>query len=176
MIREPQRRPDTPRRSSCPTEADLLTAMRQVALLAVVVIAAAAVRVARLDVPARMVFDEIYYAKAARQYLQGQEITEEITHPPLSKLIIALGIRLAGDRPLGWRIAGALAGGLLVLLCALLVAEVLRAPFATLAGALLLAVDLGTDGAGAALFQGKNPLESFSLKVIKIDELYSSPP
>jgi len=115
--------------------------VRQVALLAVLVVAAAAVRVARLDTPSRMVFDEIYYAKAARQYLQRQEITEEITHPPLSKLIIALGIRLAGDRPLGWRIAGALAGSLLVLTCALLIAEVLRVPFATLAGALLLAVD-----------------------------------
>ncbi|MDQ7849203.1 MAG: phospholipid carrier-dependent glycosyltransferase [Armatimonadota bacterium] len=115
--------------------------MRHTALLVLLVIAASALRVGRLDVPSRMVFDEIYYAKAARQYLHGQEVTEEITHPPLSKLIIALGIRSAGDRPLGWRLAGALAGGLLVLLCALLIAEVLRVPFATLAGALLLAVD-----------------------------------
>jgi len=115
--------------------------VRTFLLLSVLLIFAGALRVARLEFPSRMIFDEIYYAKAANQYLARQEITEEITHPPLSKLIIALGIRLFGDRAFGWRMMSALAGALLVLVTYLLISEVVQVPFAAVAGGMLLAVD-----------------------------------
>lgn len=83
-------------------------------LLLVLVAAAALTRFARLGEPPQMIFDEIYYAKAAQQVLAGTEVTEERTHPPLSKLIIAGGIALLGDRAVGWRVASAIAGTLLV--------------------------------------------------------------
>ncbi|MEM1945263.1 MAG: hypothetical protein QXX57_05955, partial [Nitrososphaerota archaeon] len=47
------------------------------------------------------IFDEYYYVPAARKLLAGVAVNNE--HPPLSKLLIALGIRLLGDNPMGWR-------------------------------------------------------------------------
>ncbi len=115
--------------------------MRALVILAALCLFATALRVARLDIPSRMIFDEIYYAKAANQYLRAEEVTEEITHPPLSKLLIAVGIRLFGDRAFGWRIMSAAAGVALVLVTFLLAGEVTRIPFAAVTSAFLVAVD-----------------------------------
>jgi len=115
--------------------------MRHILLILVVFLFAAAVRGARLEFPSRMIFDEIYYAKAANQYLAGKEITEEITHPPLSKLLIAVGVWALGDRAVGWRAASVAAGVLLVLLTALLAWELTASPFVAAASSLLVAID-----------------------------------
>jgi len=50
-------------------------------------------------------FDEIYYVRAAEDYIKLQE-PYEWTHPPLGKLIIAAGILAFGYNPFGWRIIG----------------------------------------------------------------------
>ncbi len=47
-------------------------------------------------------FDEFHYVPSARQVLQRIE-TQNWEHPPLAKEIIALGMWLFGDRPIGWR-------------------------------------------------------------------------
>ena len=52
--------------------------------------------------PDKLVFDEQYYIPAAKSILQGAG-TDRIEHPPLAQLIIAAGIWLFGDNPLGWR-------------------------------------------------------------------------
>lgn len=58
-------------------------------------------------------FDEIYHPRTALEYIRG--ITPyENTHPPLGKLIIALGMSLFGVTPFGWRFFGCLAGVLMV--------------------------------------------------------------
>lgn len=106
-----------------------------------IVVFAAVVRLPRLQTPSHMVFDEIYYAKAAQQILAGVEVTEERTHPPLSKLIIAAGIRLAGDNAFGWRIASALAGTLLAAVIYALAAILFRDRFIAAIAALLVAID-----------------------------------
>jgi dolichyl-phosphate-mannose-protein mannosyltransferase len=54
-------------------------------------------------------FDEIYYPRTAYEYLHGVEPFEN-THPPLGKLLIALGIEIFGMSPFGWRIVGTLFG------------------------------------------------------------------
>ena len=102
---------------------------------------AALVRLPRLQTPSNMIFDEIYYAKAAEQYLARVEITEERTHPPLSKLIIAVGIVLFGDNAVGWRIMGAIAGTLLALVVYGLAATLFRDRFVAAASALLVSLD-----------------------------------
>ncbi len=56
-----------------------------------------------------MIFDEIYHARTAYENIHNLPIYEW-THPPLGKLIIALGILLFGMKPFGWRIMGALFG------------------------------------------------------------------
>jgi dolichyl-phosphate-mannose--protein O-mannosyl transferase len=111
------------------------------ALLIGIVAFAALVRLPRLHTPSQMIFDEIYYAKAAEQILARVEVTEERTHPPLSKLVIAAGIVLAGDTAVGWRIASAIAGTLLVLVVFQLALTLFRDRFVASASALLVAVD-----------------------------------
>jgi dolichyl-phosphate-mannose-protein mannosyltransferase len=111
------------------------------AVLVVLVALAALTRFVRLGEPPQMIFDEIYYARAAEQILAGVEVTEERTHPPLSKLIIAGGIALLGDRAVGWRVASAAAGTLLVLLVYALAWLLFRNRVVAAAGAAMIVLD-----------------------------------
>lgn len=87
---------------------------RRPALWLVLLLAASAVlRFWRLAEPPSQVFDEIYYARTAREYLTGQPIYEW-THPPLSKLLIGVGVRVFGFHAWGWRAVPAAFGVLLV--------------------------------------------------------------
>ena len=58
-------------------------------------------------------FDEIYHARTALEHLRGMW-PYEISHPPLGKLIISLGISLFGMTPFGWRFSGTLFGVLML--------------------------------------------------------------
>ena len=54
-------------------------------------------------------FDEIYHARTAWEHLRGI-YPYEISHPPLGKEILSLGILLFGMTPFGWRFMGTLFG------------------------------------------------------------------
>ncbi|WP_298462165.1 dolichyl-phosphate-mannose--protein mannosyltransferase [uncultured Cellulomonas sp.] len=124
---------------------------------------AAVLRLVHLDRPPTLVFDETYYVKQAYTLLRvGYEaqwpedpnpafeagdvdtylpVADYAVHPQVGKWLIALGMRLAGTEPVGWRLASAVAGTLTVLL----LARIARRLFAstalgTLAGG-LLAID-----------------------------------
>ena len=58
-------------------------------------------------------FDEIYHARTAWEHLNGVW-PYEITHPPLGKEILGLGIRLFGMTPFGWRFSGTFFGTLML--------------------------------------------------------------
>lgn len=58
-------------------------------------------------------FDEIYHARTAYEHIVGMW-PYEISHPPLGKIIMSLGIRLFGMNPFGWRSMGTLAGVLML--------------------------------------------------------------
>lgn len=58
-------------------------------------------------------FDEIYHARTAYEHLHGIA-PYETTHPPLGKLLMAVGISIFGMTPFGWRFAGALIGVLML--------------------------------------------------------------
>jgi len=58
-------------------------------------------------------FDEIYHARTAFEHVLVMD-PYEISHPPLGKLIISIGIHLFGMTPFGWRFMGALSGALMV--------------------------------------------------------------
>ncbi len=60
-----------------------------------------------------MYFDEIYHARSAWEILKGIDASEN-THPPLGKIIIALGIYLFGMNPFGFRLMGTLFGVLML--------------------------------------------------------------
>lgn len=65
----------------------------------------------RLSTPPAPYFDEIHYVPAARALLEGSEWLNR-EHPPLGKILLALGMAVFGDNALGWRIMPALAGTL----------------------------------------------------------------
>ncbi len=58
-------------------------------------------------------FDEIYHARTAWEHLNGIW-PYEISHPPLGKEIISLGILLFGMTPFGWRFSGTVIGILMI--------------------------------------------------------------
>lgn len=70
-----------------------------------------AVFVVKLNSPSTYIVDEKSYIDAARSILRGgTNINPE--HPPLAKFFIAEGIKLAGDNPVGWRLASTVFGAL----------------------------------------------------------------
>ncbi|MCS7136755.1 MAG: glycosyltransferase family 39 protein [Candidatus Caldarchaeum sp.] len=75
-------------------------------------------RLYKIDVPNRLIGDEVYYVPAARSILGQNEagVPQDIRmgHPPLGKMMIALGIAHFGDNPFGWRIPSAVAGTLMI--------------------------------------------------------------
>jgi dolichyl-phosphate-mannose--protein O-mannosyl transferase len=70
---------------------------------------AQAIFMIRLTVPHQLAFDETHYVPAARA-LVDLSGPMNIEHPLLGKWLIALGIRLFGDNPFGWRVASTVAG------------------------------------------------------------------
>ena len=61
----------------------------------------------------QMIFDEIYHGRTAYEFLNGLPLYE-VTHPPLGKIMISVGIALFGMNPFGWRFVPALIGTLIV--------------------------------------------------------------
>ncbi len=62
--------------------------------------------------PNEIVFDEVHFVGQARNYLHGESFLDP--HPPLAKLIIALGIWLFGDHSWSWRVGNATLGTVLI--------------------------------------------------------------
>ena len=58
-------------------------------------------------------FDEIYHARTGYEFVHSLDVYEW-THPPLGKVFIALGIKLFGMTPFGWRFMGTLFGVLMI--------------------------------------------------------------
>jgi dolichyl-phosphate-mannose-protein mannosyltransferase len=114
---------------------------RDLAIALLFTLAAAAFRLPRLGFPAEEVFDEVYHAKTALQYLNGEPPVEWV-HPPTAKLFIAIGVWLFGYVPWAWRLFPALAGIALAPVFYLFARRVL----ATERGAVLATTLLLSDG------------------------------
>jgi Gpi18-like mannosyltransferase len=54
----------------------------------------------RLGIPSEQIFDEVYHARTAMEYIKGVS-PYEWTHPPLAKLIAAVGVLIWGG---GWEL------------------------------------------------------------------------
>jgi 4-amino-4-deoxy-L-arabinose transferase-like glycosyltransferase len=94
----------------------------------------------RYDVLNSSHFDEIYHAHTAYQHLQ-LEYPYEVTHPPLGKLITALGIWIFGMTPFGWRFMPALFGVLMLPPLYLLLKWMFGRTSVAVCGTLLFAFD-----------------------------------
>jgi predicted membrane-bound dolichyl-phosphate-mannose-protein mannosyltransferase len=132
-----------------------------------------------------LVWDETYYVNAARRII-GREVPAgksyaaspahrdpNAEHPQLGKLLIAAGIAILGDRPLGWRIGSLVFGTLALVLLYALVCAGGGSPLLALGATALMAADnlfvvhgrIATLdiyalamllGAGALYFRGRN--------------------
>lgn len=83
-------------------------------------------------------FDEIYHARTAWEQLNGIW-PYEISHPPLGKEIMSLGILLFGMTPLGWRFSGTIIGILMLPLMFLFLQRLFRNKRISILGTILLA-------------------------------------
>ncbi|MBB5699500.1 phospholipid carrier-dependent glycosyltransferase [Sphingomonas yantingensis] len=79
-------------------------------LICLIIAAAASLLFAlHLDRPGKPVFDEVHYVPAARAML-ALDHPANTEHPPLAKELIAVGLGVFGDNPIGWRAMPLLAG------------------------------------------------------------------
>ena len=73
---------------------------------------------AGLGRPRHLNFDEGYFVPEARALIQGipnpDPQAPPLAKPPLGRLIMAVGMKAAGDNSFGWRIAGGVCGALTV--------------------------------------------------------------
>ena len=81
-------------------------------IIAVLVVAAIATRFWHIGNPPEIVFDEVHFVGQARKYLHSETFLDP--HPPVAKLVIALGIWLFGDHSWSWRVGNATLGTILV--------------------------------------------------------------
>ncbi|MFN2588973.1 MAG: dolichyl-phosphate-mannose--protein mannosyltransferase [Actinomycetota bacterium] len=115
--------------------------------LLLVTLGSGVLRFARLGDPKHLVFDEVYYARDACWYVYASPsvcgISGETTmvHPPMSKWLIAIGIRVFEYDSFGWRVAAAVAGTITVALLYLLARKVLGSTLGAVIASGLLAID-----------------------------------
>jgi dolichyl-phosphate-mannose-protein mannosyltransferase len=91
-------------------------------LLLLVLIVATALRLINLGHPKAYIFDEVYHAFTAREYLHGNiaawewwttpppSVAYEWTHPPVAKYGMEAGMYIFGENSFGWRIGSAIFG------------------------------------------------------------------
>ncbi len=99
----------------------------------------------RYWVPPGKIFDEVYFARAAEEYLQRRYIYEN-THPPVTKLLITLSVMLfgglhGGDNAWGWRFLNVVAGAVAVPLLFVLAKRITRSTLFGAYAALLFGLD-----------------------------------
>ncbi|NLO47416.1 MAG: phospholipid carrier-dependent glycosyltransferase [Clostridiales bacterium] len=85
-------------------------------------------------------FDEIYHARTALEHIENI-YPYEVSHPPLGKIIIGLGIRLFGMNPFGWRFIGTLFGILMLPILYVFLKNMFGKLMVAICGTLLFAFD-----------------------------------
>ena len=113
---------------------------RDLAIALLFTLVAAVFRLPQLGTPGEEVFDEVYHAKTALQYLNGEPPTEWV-HPPTAKLLIAVGVWVCGYLPWAWRLMPALAGIALAPVFYLLARRALATERAAMLATVLLLCD-----------------------------------
>src|SRR5215203_2303558 len=97
----------------------------QLAVPALLAVVALTLYLIRLGEPDAYIYDEVYHAYTAKEYVRGnadayvwytsapqEGVAYEWTHPPTGKLLLAAGIWLWGDSSFGWRFASAIFGAI----------------------------------------------------------------
>jgi dolichyl-phosphate-mannose--protein O-mannosyl transferase/Gpi18-like mannosyltransferase len=93
-----------------------------------------------LKFPEEMMFDEVYHARAAGEYLRHINPYEWV-HPPLAKLIISIGVYIFGLNSFGWRIMPLVFGTFFIPVMYVLGKSLFSSRYTGLLAALLISID-----------------------------------
>lgn len=85
-------------------------------------------------------FDEVYHVRNANEIANGEYMYASV-HPLLGTCFIALGIKIFGDNPLGWRLPGAFFGIMMVPIFYLILKELFKDKKWALFGTLLMDIE-----------------------------------
>jgi len=85
-------------------------------------------------------FDEIYHARTAYENVTNV-YPYEVSHPPLGKLLLSVGIRLFGMTPFGWRFMGTLLGVLMLIPLYILIKNLFGSTAVSACGTLIFSFD-----------------------------------
>lgn len=113
---------------------------QDVLILGAILVSTAALKLWRLGFPSEMVFDEVYHARAAGEYLLAIKPLEWV-HPPLAKLLIAIGVSFYELTGVGWRVVPVIAGTLLLVSVYCLGRFTLPMRWQAVVGTIMLACD-----------------------------------
>lgn len=115
-------------------------------MLGLIVAFALITRLWNLHLPTEYYFDEVYNAFTTQEIVKNNIKAYEWfhtssvpgtaygwTHPPMAKLISALGILTFGDNSFGWRVSGAVLGTGVIYLTYLIARELMPKPYALIA-------------------------------------------
>ena len=106
------------------------------------------------------IFDEKHYVPQAWQMLQNGGVEDNpgyglVVHPPVGKMLIAIGEAMFGYNGLGWRFTGAVAGMVVVVLVARIARRLSRSTLVGgIAGLLIIADGVSFVAARTALLDG----------------------
>ena len=118
-------------------------------------LAAVVTRGPGLSRPRILVFDEIYYALQAQEIATGGVEVGHTVHPPLGKWLLAIGVRIFGFTPFGWRIVPLLAGGVVAAMTVVAAGRMTRRiGLVTLAAVLVLTDGIAFTTGRLALLDG----------------------
>lgn len=123
-------------------------------ILIIILLSAIFFRLYRLDYPNSYVFDEVYHAFTAKEYLKGSKdawdpfatspkgVAYEWTHPPLAKEVMTVSMFLVrSQNPWAWRLPGVLLGVVSVWLVYMLGLKLLNNQIASLIASFAFSID-----------------------------------
>lgn len=121
--------------------------------LIAILLLASTLRLVNLSHPEKYIFDEVYHAFTAREYLHGnidawewwttppEGVAYEWTHPPLAKYGMWAGMKIFGENSFGWRIGSAVFGVLSILGLYCLVLAITKNKQVALLSAFLVSIE-----------------------------------
>jgi dolichyl-phosphate-mannose-protein mannosyltransferase len=121
-------------------------------LLGLLIVGGALLRVQGVGFPAYFTFDEELFVRNAHNYLLG--LPDANDHPPLGKLVMAVGMALFGYNSLGWRFASVCFGLQSVLMAYWLAAQLFDRRAGWLAAAFVAADGFFISYSRAGLLDG----------------------
>lgn len=122
-------------------------------ILTLIILFAFSLRLISLTHPPEYIFDEVYHAFTAREYLHNNieawewwttpppGVAYEWTHPPVAKYFMTAGMLLFGENSLGWRIGSVVFGVISILGLYLLVLAITKNRQVALISAFLVSIE-----------------------------------